>query len=135
MSRPARECSAVANPSATDFALVLLIAYAVFSLVPALPKSVGLAAHFLHAFAWRFFHSYGLGLVLRAQSKTKWLIRHYLKNYPYPNDNDDLDNGSDGSDADQNVVRRATEEAFQNWQVAYNISLVMTYGELAVCRW
>jgi phosphatidylethanolamine N-methyltransferase len=121
---------------ATDFALVLLIAYAVFSLVPALPKSVGLAAHFLHAFAWRFFHSYGLGLVLRAQSKTKWLVRHYLKNYPYPNDNDDLlDNGSDGSDADQNVVRRATEEAFQNWQVGYNISLVMTYVSFIGLAW
>lgn len=38
-----------------------------------------------------------------------------------------MEPGSDGSD---NVVRRATEEAFQNWQVGYNISLVMTYGEL-----
>jgi phosphatidylethanolamine N-methyltransferase len=28
------------------------------------------------------------------------------------------------------VVKRATEEAFGNWQVGYNISLVMTYGEL-----
>jgi hypothetical protein len=32
------------------------------------------------------------------------------------------------------VVKRATEEAFGNWQVGYNISLVMTYGELCRCQ-
>lgn len=116
-----------ANLSATDFALVVLVAYGVISLVPALPAKVGLAAHFCHAFVWRMFHSYGLGLLLRAQSKTKWLIRHYLNNYPYPGENVDPE---DDLHADHSVVKRATEEAFSNWQVAYNISLVMTYGEL-----
>ena len=29
------------------------------------------------------------------------------------------------------MVKRATEEAFGNWQIGYNISLVMTYGALA----
>ncbi|KAL1410788.1 phosphatidylethanolamine N-methyltransferase [Vanrija albida] len=118
---------------ASDFALVVLVAYAVCSLVPALPDGFGLAAHFLHALAWRAFHSYGLGLLLHAQSKTRWLVRHYLNNYPYPvegNFDADEDTG-----ADKAVVKRATEEAFQNWQIGYNISLVMTYVSFIGLAW
>lgn len=120
---------------ASDFALLLLVGYGVFSLVPALPSGVGLFAHFLHALAWRVVHSYGLGLVLRAQSKTKWLVRHYLNNYPYPTD--DIVTGAEDDEipTDRNVVRRATEEAFSNWQVAYNISLVMTYVSFVGLAW
>lgn len=120
---------------ATDFALVVLVGYGIFSLVPALPTGFGLAAHFLHAFAWRIFHSYGLGLVLRAQSRTKWLVRHYLNNYPYPTDDMGIDAEVDEVPTDRNVVRRATEEAFQNWQVGYNISLVMTYVSFIGLAW
>jgi phosphatidylethanolamine N-methyltransferase len=105
---------------ANDFALIVLILYALSTLVSALPPRLALTAHVLHALGWRLFHSYGLGLLLRAQSKSKWLVRHYLKHYHYP---------GDGVDADEGVVKRATEEAFGNWQVVYNISLVMTYGE------
>lgn len=113
---------------ANDFALVVLILYAMVTLVPALPSQLALTAHFLHALGWRLFHSYGLGLLLRAQSKSKWLVRHYLKHYHYP--------GAEGGDAvdgteRETVVKRATEEAFGNWQVGYNISLVMTYGEFS----
>ena len=107
----------------TDFALILLLAYSLSTIIPALPSGLSLGAHFLHALAWRLFHSYGLGLLLRAQSKTKWLVRHYLKHYHYPGDND-----GDEDSQRESVVKRATEEAFGNWQVVYNISLVMTYG-------
>ena len=111
----------------TDFALITLLVYSVSTLVPALPTGLALTAHFLHALAWRVFHSYGLGLLLRAQSKSKWLVRHYLKHYHYPGEVGDAD------DKDrESVVKRATEEAFGNWQVGYNISLVMTYGELTL---
>lgn len=126
-------CSNLDVFRATDFALVVLISYAVFALVPALPKSLGLAAHFLHALAWRLFHSYGLGLVLRAQSKTKWLVRHYLNNYPYATD--DESDTDEETGADKNMVTRATEEAFQNWQAVYNISVVMTYISFAGLAW
>lgn len=126
-------CSNLDIFRATDFALVVLISYAVFALVPALPKSLGLAAHFLHALAWRLFHSYGLGLVLRAQSKTKWLVRHYLNNYPYATD--DESDTDEETGADKNMVTRATEEAFQNWQAVYNISVVMTYISFAGLAW
>lgn len=112
---------------ATDFALVVLVLYALTTLVPALPSRLALTAHFLHALGWRLFHSYGLGLLLRAQSKSKWLVRHYLKHYHYHGSS----TSSSGEDSEEreSVVKRATEEAFGNWQVGYNISLVMTYGE------
>ncbi|KAK6909186.1 hypothetical protein I203_103203 [Kwoniella mangroviensis CBS 8507] len=106
---------------ANDFALVMLIIYALSTLIPPLSPRLALSGHFLHALSWRLFHSYGLGLLLRAQSKSKWLVRHYLKHYHYP--------------AKQDVVKRATEEAFGNWQVGYNISLVMTYVSFAGLAW
>ena len=106
--------------SATDFALVILVLYGVAALVPPLPASIGLIAYFLHALAWRMFHSFGLGMLLDKQSKSKWLVRHYLKHYHYRS-----------SEAEkETVVKRATEEAFGNWQVILNISMVMTYGTL-----
>lgn len=120
---------------ASDFALILLVAYAIVALLPALSPHLALLAHFLHALSWRLFHSYGLGLLLRAQSKTKWLVRHYLKHYHYHGQDEDsseeldlgISRGFAGREK-EGVVKRATEEAFGNWQVGYNISLVMTYG-------
>lgn len=108
--------------SATDFSLIILLMYSLSTLVPPLPHRLGLTMHFLHALSWRLFHSFGLGLLLHAQSKSKWYVRHYLKHYHYPTD------GAEGLQK-EGVVKRATEEAFRNWQVGYNISLVMTYGE------
>jgi hypothetical protein len=107
---------------ATDFSLVILLLYSLSTLVPPLPHRLGLTMHLLHALSWRMFHSFGLGLLLRAQSKSKWFVRHYLKHYHYPSD-------EAGGMQKEGVVKRATEEAFRNWQVVYNISLVMTYGE------
>jgi len=114
----------------TDFALVILLMYSITTLVPALPNNLALSAHFAHALAWRLFHSYGLGMLLRAQSKGKWLVRHYLKHYHYPGE---AVPGEEHGSERESVVKRATEEAFGNWQVGYNISLVMTYGKFAVC--
>ena len=117
---------------ATDFSLVVLVLYALTTLVPPLPAKLALTAHFLHALSWRLFHSYGLGLLLRAQSKSKWLVRHYLKHYHYHGSvsTSENENGKQGEETEEreSVVKRATEEAFGNWQVGYNISLVMTYG-------
>lgn len=118
---------------ASDFALAVLVSYAIVSLVPALPHSIGLFAHFCHALSWRLFHSYGLGLLLRAQSKTKWMVRHYLHNYPYPGE--EVIDEDEEIVADKSVVKRATEEAFSNWQVLYNTSLVMTYVSFAGLAW
>ncbi|KIR68290.1 phosphatidylethanolamine N-methyltransferase [Cryptococcus bacillisporus CA1873] len=132
------EGSEAPTPSATegrstDFALVLLVIYALSSLIPSLSLNVSLAGHFLHALLWRLFHSFGLGLILRAQSKSKWLVRHYLKHYHYPEDAHIDD--EDESDIKESVVKRATEESFGNWQVMYNISLVMTYVSFVGLAW
>ncbi|KAK8853465.1 hypothetical protein IAR55_004172 [Kwoniella newhampshirensis] len=118
---------------APDFALVVLVTYALSTLIPPVSPRLALAGHFVHALVWRLFHSFGLGLLLRAQSKTKWLVRHYLKHYHYPGDGtfDEEDEG----EAKESVVKRATEEAFGNWQVGYNISLVMTYVSFAGLAW
>ncbi|ADV23251.1 Phosphatidylethanolamine N-methyltransferase, putative [Cryptococcus gattii WM276] len=132
------EGSEAPTPSATegrstDFALVLLVIYALSSLIPSLSLNVSLAGHFLHVLLWRLFHSFGLGLILRAQSKSKWLVRHYLKHYHYPEDAHVDD--EDESDIKESVVKRATEESFGNWQVMYNISLVMTYVSFVGLAW
>ncbi|ORY33351.1 phospholipid methyltransferase-domain-containing protein, partial [Naematelia encephala] len=115
---------------APDFATVLLVLYALSTLIPALPPRLGLTGHFLHALSWRLFHSYGLGLLLKAQSESKWLVRHYLKHYHYPAEITD-----EGGNDKESVVKRATEEAFGNWQVVYNISLVMTYVSFTGLAW
>ena len=98
---------------ASDVQLVLLVAYSVlFMILPPLSPSGTLALHFGHALAWRFAHSFGLGLLLKAQSDSKWMVRHFMKHYYYPP-------ASDG----------AVEEAFSNWKGIYNLSLCMTYGK------
>lgn len=94
--------------------LLLVIAYPlVLSLLPALsPKSL-IALHFAHACAWCIFHCFGLGLLLKAQSKNKFIVRHFLKNYHYSQ--------HDGG-------KGAIQEAFTNWKSLYNLSLCMTYS-------
>ena len=98
---------------ATDFLLVLVTAYA---LALALPRP-GVYTLFAHALLWRVFHSFGLGHALRAQSEHQWLVRHFVKHYHYASE------------------REAIVDAFANWKVVYNASLVLTYvsfGVLAV---
>ena len=94
--------------------LVLIIFYGLaFTLLPTLAPAGTLVLHFSHALAWCIIHYFGLGLLLRAQSKHKFLVRHYLKNYHYLKDD-----GGQG----------AVVEAFANWKTIYNLSMCMTYG-------
>lgn len=93
--------------------LVLVIFYALaWMLVPRnLSNQAVLTLCFIHALVWCIIHYIGLGLLLRAQSEGKFLVRHYMKNYHYP------DSG-----------KGAVVEAFANWKAIYNMSMCMTYG-------
>ncbi|KAF8438448.1 phospholipid methyltransferase-domain-containing protein [Boletus edulis BED1] len=105
----------------SDAMLVLLIFYIlVASCLPTMSHRTTLALHFAHASAWCIFHSFGLGLLLRAQSQSKFLVRHFLKNYAYP-----INDNGDG----------AVQEAFTNWKSLYNMSLCMTYISLVGLSW
>ncbi|EPQ55966.1 hypothetical protein GLOTRDRAFT_76181 [Gloeophyllum trabeum ATCC 11539] len=102
---------------ASDLKLVLLLFYMVVSAaLPPLSVGATRGLYFAHALCWVLFHSVGLGLLLRAQSQHKFLVRHFMKHYHYPHD----DRG-DG----------AVVEAFANWKAIYNLSLCMTYGACA----
>ena len=101
---------------ASDVMLVLIIFYGLaLTLLPTLSPAGTLVLHFTHALAWCVVHYFGLGLLLRAQSKHKFLVRHYLKNYHYSKD--------DGGQS-------AVVEAFANWKTIYNLSMCMTYGRI-----
>ncbi|KAG8991267.1 phosphatidylethanolamine N-methyltransferase [Tulasnella sp. JGI-2019a] len=104
---------------ASDFKLFLLIAYSIvfIGLQPLSPDGTQII-HFIHALCWRLFHSFGLGLLLKAQSENKWMVRHYVKHYYYPP-------GSTG----------AIEEAFDNWKGLYNLSSCMTYASFVGLAW
>ncbi|KAJ6463566.1 phosphatidylethanolamine N-methyltransferase [Mycena sanguinolenta] len=106
---------------ANDLTLVLVITYSVvISLLPAVSARTTLNLHFAHALAWCLFHCFGLGLLLRAQGQSKFLVRHFLKNYHYP--------ASDGD-------RGAIVEAFANWKAIYNLSLCMSYVSFIGVVW
>ncbi|KAI0296989.1 phospholipid methyltransferase-domain-containing protein [Multifurca ochricompacta] len=97
---------------AQDFMLLLAMAYPF--LIVVLPNLMlsSPELHFGHALAWTLFHTFGLGLVLQAQSARKFLVRHFLKHYHYP--------ARDGS-------RGAVREAFASWKAVYNLSMCMSY--------
>ncbi|KAG7087767.1 phosphatidylethanolamine N-methyltransferase [Marasmius oreades] len=97
---------------AVDFMLLLVISYSLFfALLPRVSDDTLLAFHFVHAYAWCIFHCFGLGLLLRAQSETKFLVKRFISNYHYQT--------NDGG-------KGATIEAFTNWKAIYNLSLCMT---------
>ncbi|GLB44428.1 putative catalyzes the first step of the methylation pathway of phosphatidylcholine biosynthesis, the SAM-dependent methylation of phosphatidylethanolamine (PE) to phosphatidylmonomethylethanolamine (PMME) [Lyophyllum shimeji] len=97
---------------ANDAMLVLIITYCLaMAFLPRLSDAAMLRLHFLHALTWCLIHYVGLGLLLNAQSKTKYLVRHFVKHYHY--------SSSDGSGA--------VAEAFTNWKAIYNLSMCMTY--------
>lgn len=99
---------------------MVLITYAtLFTLLPSAvfaSHSTLVAVHFTHAFIWCLIHVFGLGLLLRAQSKNKFLVKHYMKNYHYTFGSEEGANG-------------AIMEAFANFKAIYNASLCMTYGK------
>jgi len=114
-----------------DLKLILLISYALFfTLVPAaLSYQTTLTIHFVHSLSWCLFHSFGLGSMLRAQSKNKMLVRHFLNHYPYPVASE-MGRGNRLS-----VGKAATKEAFENWKEVYNLSLCMTYVSFIALVW
>ena len=93
--------------------LLLAMAYPFLTVVLPTPWLASAGLHFAHALAWMLFHTLGLGLVLKAQSSRKFLVRHFLKYYHYP--------ARDGS-------RGAVREAFASWKAVYNLSMCMSYG-------
>lgn len=99
--------------------LVLILFYALLlSFLPSFALTLShtsvLRLHFLHALTWCLVHYLGLGWLLSAQSRNKFLVRHFLKNYHYRDDNEG--------------VAGARVEAFANWKAIYNLSMCMTYG-------
>lgn len=106
---------------AADLKLVLVMVYAgALALGSALPASAVVPLHFLHAIAWRCFHSFGLGYILKSQSQSKFLVRHFLKHYYYPSGE-----GETG----------AVKDAFNNWKEMYNLSMCMTYVSFFGLAW
>ncbi|TFY56065.1 hypothetical protein EVJ58_g7866 [Rhodofomes roseus] len=106
---------------AADLKLVLIMLYPlVLSFLPLLSPRGTLVLHFVHALGWCLVHSFGLGLLLRAQSERKFLVRHFLKHYHYPAH----DHG-----------RGALIEAFTNWKSIYNLSMCMTYVSFICLVW
>lgn len=71
--------------------------------------------HFMHALLWRIYHTFVLGWILKAQSDSKFLVRHFLKHYHYSSSN--LESG-----------RGAVQEAFSNFKGLYNLAMCMTYS-------
>ncbi|KAJ9094313.1 hypothetical protein QFC19_007998 [Naganishia cerealis] len=139
-----------------DFLFVLLIAYAVlpnaFGKFITLRPALRLTLYYFHALLWRLFHSFGLGLLLRAQSKSRWMVRHFLKHYHYATGSSataaNASNGQRmpgrrrvslavryGMDTTEDDVQAATKDAFDNWKVIYNTSLVMTYISFGCLAW
>lgn len=108
------------NLRAGDVKLVLLVAYVtVITLLPPLSTQQYLVLHFAHALLWRFFHSFGLGFLLREQSRRKYMVQHFMSRYYYPKGE---------------IGQAALEEAFVNWKSLYNMSVCMTYGQLPFRR-
>ncbi|KAF7795113.1 hypothetical protein EIP86_006259 [Pleurotus ostreatoroseus] len=106
---------------ATDFQLVLFLVFVLVSaFIPSLSEKASLALYSAHTLTWCLFHSFGLGLLLRAQSERKFLVRHFLKHYHYPR-------GDDG--------KGALYEAFSNWKSIYNTSMCMTYASFIGLAW
>ncbi|KZV93634.1 phosphatidylethanolamine N-methyltransferase [Exidia glandulosa HHB12029] len=106
---------------ASDFKLVLVVLYAgVAVLGSSLPQSAIVPLHFVHALAWRCFHSFVLGYILKAQSQSKFLVRHFLKHYYYP-----TGQGDSG----------AVNDAFDNWKEVYNLSTCMIYVSFFGMAW
>lgn len=94
----------------SDFLLVVGLVYGCLPLVLLRVNShAALVLTVVNALVWRLFHSVGLGLALQQQSRSKWLVRHFIKHYTY----------ADG--------QAAVLEAFSHWKVIYNTSLMMTY--------
>ncbi|BGP43345.1 phosphatidylethanolamine N-methyltransferase [Rhodotorula kratochvilovae] len=103
---------------ARDFSFLLVVLYCLVpAFLPPLSRTAQIALLFLHALAWRAFHTVALGLALRKQSERSWLVRHFIKHYHYEREGD------------------AVRETFDNWKAVYNLSLCMTYASFIALAW
>ncbi|POY72897.1 hypothetical protein BMF94_4058 [Rhodotorula taiwanensis] len=103
---------------ARDLAFALVLLYAVVPpFLPSLSRTSTISLLFLHALAWRAFHSGALGLALKKQSERRWIVRHFIKHYHYEREGD------------------AVRDAFDNWKAIYNLSLCMTYVSFVALAW
>ncbi|ORY96613.1 phospholipid methyltransferase-domain-containing protein [Syncephalastrum racemosum] len=94
----------------TDLAGAIIMTYSLIT--PLLLRGqAGVVFAISQAFFWRIFHSYGLGALLYAQSKSKFFTRHFVK------------------------WGGGVEQAFRNWKSIYNLSLCMTYITFFVACW
>ncbi|KIK55717.1 hypothetical protein GYMLUDRAFT_87557 [Collybiopsis luxurians FD-317 M1] len=112
--------------SAPDVLLIVLLIYvALFTVLPAsifASTSSLIAIHFVHALVWCVVHVFGLGLLLRAQSESKFLVKHFVRNYHYT--------FGDGDGAKGAIV-----ESFANFKAIYNASLCMMYVSFLGLVW
>ncbi|PVF99622.1 hypothetical protein CPB86DRAFT_783511 [Serendipita vermifera] len=112
---------------ASDQQLVLLVFYGfILSVIPRLNLSSEklFYLHLAHALVWRIYYSFVLGLILKAQSESKFLVRHFLEHYHYaPSSLLDSPMGR----GDSGVKEGAIKEAFDNWKRMFNIGMVMCY--------
>ncbi|GJN93924.1 hypothetical protein Rhopal_006983-T1 [Rhodotorula paludigena] len=103
---------------ARDLSFLLVLVYALVpSFLPSLSRPTQLVLYFLHALAWRAFHTFALGLALKEQSERRWIVRHFIKHYHYDREGD------------------AIMDAFGNWKAVYNLSLCMTYASFIALAW
>ncbi|CAG8984048.1 hypothetical protein HYALB_00002989 [Hymenoscyphus albidus] len=65
----------------------------------------------LNAFAWRIWHTGGLGLILHAQSNKKMWTRHFVK------------------------YGESTDEAWRQWKGMYHLSMTMCYASFIAAAW
>ena len=77
------------------------------------PKPLDTALHLTHALLWGLFHTFGRELLFQAHSWSKFVVRHFVKNYYY---------------LPEEEMRAALVEAFDDWKKVYNCSLVMTHS-------
>ncbi|KAG8856563.1 phosphatidylethanolamine N-methyltransferase [Serendipita sp. 411] len=110
-----------------DQLILLLTGYIIaLAILPMLQLSSNtiLHLHFVHALTWRIYYSFILGLILKGQSDSRFLVRHFLEHYHYS----PLSlTESPGGRGDRGVKEGAIREAFDNWKGMYNLGMVMCY--------
>ncbi|KAG8837501.1 phosphatidylethanolamine N-methyltransferase [Serendipita sp. 400] len=100
-----------------------IISLAIFPMLQ-LSSNTILHLHFVHALTWRIYYSFILGLILKGQSDSRFLVRHFLEHYHYS----PLSlTESPGGRGDRGVKEGAIREAFDNWKGMYNLGMVMCY--------
>ncbi|GAO50937.1 hypothetical protein G7K_5056-t1 [Saitoella complicata NRRL Y-17804] len=114
VKKPARDLVVFRNFDpyrSADLALACLVSTTVV-LAVFLPTTRTTKTFFvLQAFFWRLVHSFGLGLVLSAQSRGKRWTRHFIKH------------------------GETAEDAWCQWKGVYNLSLCMVYASFGAVVW